>query len=262
MENTSLNIREQYWLWASLLLWALQSWQGLTWWHWQMPPFFFVGADNTQWLAHLLYLIQIPVQWPWLGGCLSLGLWLWPCWILWRREDRFPRYALLGSWIWYYLTYNALAGHHSHVWLGPIILSLASCFPKEEGLWRGLRLYVCFMLFSAGCWKVWRGSVWEEMQMVHILEAQHGAMLAVGGWQADWIGFWLARPTWAALWWYGACVLELAFGLGFWTRRWDRYLAWALVAFLVFDALLMQLYFYPWLPLVLVFGATGQERSR
>lgn len=120
-------------------------------------------------------------------------------------------------------------------------------------LFEGLRYFLIFLFFSAGIWKIVRGGVWNVEQMSGVLLDQHAAQLANSPeyWQTRFY-LWMIRHSLVSYLLYAAtCVLQLCFAVGFFTKKYDRWLAVGSITFLVLNYFVMRICFFEIAPLLL-----------
>lgn len=248
--------------WVALfyLLAIYKWWQGL--WLYQFDPFFFkIRFDGVswlfmqtgihEWLMHktspqlvfdiffysipfiylVTYLISIKVaQW------VAIG-WLFINWVYVLVYTLYPT--------------NSIEAHTA--WLLFPVLFAAVNLRTFYFLLRGLRYFFIYFFFSAGIWKLINGGAFEPSQMSGILLAQHATLLVSdpASWQAKFIYLLIQMPlTGFILYWIGM-LIELFFGVGFFSRRFDKLLIVIFLLFLVFDYLIMRIPYFEVIPFIL-----------
>lgn len=154
--------------------------------------------------------------------------------IVWTRQRFFPVLFLILYFI-YFIVYNMLSGHHYTnigllIMAFPFIFSRASRFVTAFSLCRFL---LCFMMFSAACWKIIRGNLWHVDQTNIMLITTYLETLVTN---INSVGIniakWLIRHKYAShTIWLSLIVTEGVFILGFLSFKWDKLL---LVAYLLF----------------------------
>ena len=127
----------------------------------------------------------------------------------------------------------------------------------------GIRYVFLFAFASAGIWKIVTGAVFNTEQMSGILLYQHADMLSnsTGYWQTNMIEWLIHHQTISYLLYVAAALLELFFVIGFFTKKFDRWLVFAFIAFLVFDHFVMRIPYYEWLPFLLTLSITAVKKS-
>jgi len=115
----------------------------------------------------------------------------------------------------------------------------------ERWYWllRGCRYYFLYIFFSAAVWKLARGAVFAPFEMSRILLRQHADLLSgvCDGWQCRAIVDLIGHPGLSWSIYVLGVLVELAFAVGFFTRRWDRLLLGLAVLFVAADLVIMRI---------------------
>lgn len=249
-------------IWSFLLFtWLLRWWQGLLFYQLQNAPFVSVEADNTFWLIHALQTPYYSIHSLPLAILLDFS-WLFIClYSLWTKHNRILSILMAMVFFNYFITYNSVATHHEHTLVG-LLFFIPLLFVKSLKnftlLFATVRYYTVFALFAAGFWKVWRGSILHPNQMSEILKRQHLDYLISYPKTSfsNIITYLIEHPGISNGLWHSAWVIEIAFIIGFFTRKFDKLLGLGVLLFFFFDYLLMNLFFlefcifafafYPW----------------
>lgn len=232
-----------------LFFYLLRYMQGVWLWQLAQPLYIHVRADYFYWLAHLTNIPQTILAWPLLSLGVDLSIVVSLVFLAYRPFIRSLAYLNLGLIITYLLCFHDGTLHHSHSLLPMFFMSALLCV-KNPISWplamAAFRFYACATMLMAGLWKVYRGTAFDVEQMAAILQNQHIELLYT---QPDAFFskvyiYLIERPKLAFMLWQSAIWLELSFVIGFFTRRADAYLLFALLAFIVADYFLMSLYFF------------------
>lgn len=241
-----------------LLIWLGRAWEGLLLGQLADSPLLHVGANNllwVYWLSPIPHWIQQFAGWGWLLDGLWLGAALWGCW---RGSVLTAAVVVSVLTLNYYSYYIGVATHHEHTLLG-ILFCLPLLWvhtPQRFALvFAGIRYYVLWMMVSAAVWKIYRGSWCVPHQMAEILLDQHLRYLllypdAVFSQFVRWL---VAHPALANLLWYLGWLIEGSFIIGFFTRRWDRWLGMLFLSFFAADYALMGINFWEFCIFAIVF---------
>jgi hypothetical protein len=133
-----------------------------------------------------------------------------------------------------------------------ILLPVIFIFKSETAFYYGLqamRYIFLLIFFSAGLWKIRAGGIFNVEQMSAILLLQHSSYVTAdpGNWFSKFI-IYLVNNTWLS---YGiyllATLAEIAFIIGFFTKKADKFLILTFVLFAVFDLFLMRINYFSWL---------------
>lgn len=172
----------------------------------------------------------------------------------------FPKVHCAAALI-YFIVFTTWSNHHYRPILGLVLAGVPFAFQglqRFDHAFQGLRYYVLFVYTSAGLYKVLRGSWLNMDQMTGIIEGtQLELFLAVPeSWHARMFLWLLQHQTISWLLFVAATVLELAFLIGFFTRRYDTWLfftAWTLhlgfwfsMRFFAFELIVLDLALLPW----------------
>jgi hypothetical protein len=225
------------------------------------PSFFYTREDIFSWVLMTTGIHQ------WLLN--NKGSWvLWDAffytapilfYLVYRKLNAFTKYAaiamLLINWLYVqcYVLYptNSIEGHIA--WLLFPIVFIPSNEKTFDLLFGGLRYFFLFFFVSAGIWKLAQGGFFYTNQMSNILLLQHKELLLTTPqhWYAKCISFLIANPVFGYLLYLGAAIAELIFAVGFFTKRFDKWLMLTFVMFLIFDHFIMRIPYYEVLPLLL-----------
>ena len=178
-----------------------------------------------------------------------------------RNFNKFAKPAamvlLLINWLYVqcYTLYptNSIEAHIS--WLLFPVVFVPKNIKTFALLFDGLRYFFLFFFASAGIWKFVQAGIFSSHQMSNILLMQHKELLVTTPqhWYALFIT-WLINHTWIS---YGlyliATLIELSFIVGFFTKKYDKFLLIAFMLFLVFDHFVMRIPYYDIAPFALTF---------
>lgn len=250
-------IQQLLWF-CAVLIWCWRAYQGLLLHQLYEAPFIFVGADNTFWLYHALQIPQTIISHYYLAWFLDLawlGTALYGCYKVQKRLVALLFCCLYAN---YFIVYNSVATHHEHILVAGLfcfLLLYVQSLQRFVLCWAALRYYALGVLFSAAIWKIALGSWNDPLHLDHLLKQQHLSLLLSKPdyWYSKCIHWLLQHPHYSAYLWYVGWMIELSFGIGFLTRKWDKYLAVLWFLFFVMDYWLMGLCFAEFCIFVLVF---------
>jgi hypothetical protein len=147
-----------------------------------------------------------------------------------------------GFYFIYYMLFNLLAGHH-FANIGILVTAFPFMFKRNEKfaiLFACSRYYFLFVFVSAGLWKLWRGSLFDDGQILSILRGKN--LIAIINADVSLIaqiGFFIGTHKELALVaWIIMGILEISFIIGFFSYRYDtillvNYLLFAVGGFLI-----------------------------
>ncbi len=146
---------------------------------------------------------------------------------------------------------NSIEGHV--VWLLFPIVFLPDNEKTFRLLFDGLRYFFLFLFFSSGVWKIVQGGLFNVQQMSGVLVFQHKDMLinSPGYWQSRFIVYLINHQILSYALYLSSAVIELAFAVGFFTKKYDRLLVLAFILFLIMDYLVMRIPYLELTPFLL-----------
>ena len=192
---------------------------------------------------------------PWTYGVADTLSFLLPALIavhfIIRRRFSIPLGILFSLWLLLYsLLMNIFWEGHPEPYLQYFLLSFAFMANREDRLHDVLlcsRYYLMYFFSTAALWKILRGAVFNLHEMSNILVMQHSDLLTgpCNGFRCRIYVYLIDRPFISWLFYLAAVLLEAVFVAGFFTRRWDRWLAGLAVLFVIADYWMMQLPYWP-----------------
>lgn len=231
-------------------------------WLFQAAPYFFINRfDGVTWLFMQTgihqWLIDNKAGWI-LFDAIFYGMPL--VWYAVYRVNTKTATVLAISWLiinWIYVQcytlypINSIEGHLP--WLLMPILFAARRLKTFYFLMHGLRYFFLFFFASAAIWKFRQGGLFNPQQMSGILLMQHGNYLvsAPQSWFSQFTYSIIQHENIGYALYIAATLLELIFIVGFFTRRYDKWLIASFMLFLVMDLLVMRITYFEVLPLLL-----------
>ena len=198
---------------------------------------YFIAFDTAFYLAPLLFLFTVI-----------------------RSRKNMPIAALvmlLVNWI-YIQCYTLYPTNSVTLYIAWLIFPVVFLVRSESLFYlllQGLRYFFLYFFFSAGIWKIVNGGVFNPLQMSGILLDQHKEILAgtTHWWMQSLIAWLIKHTTISFILYMLVTCMELLFGIGFFTRKYDHLLAIVYVLFLLADHLIMRIPYYETLPFLLTF---------
>ncbi|MCX6199937.1 MAG: hypothetical protein NTY88_12075 [Bacteroidetes bacterium] len=129
----------------------------------------------------------------------------------------------------YFLLFNMVTAHFYHGFFAAIIISIPFWTKNERHfnlLWEGVRYYLLYVFASAALWKIFRGSVFYQEQLSNILKHQQLDMLLQQplSYQASCVQYLIVHPEISHVVLIANVVVQLCFGVGFFTKKFDSLL--------------------------------------
>ena len=236
-----------------ILFFGVRVYNGLTLVQLQNPDIYIPRQDPLLWLWQSF---EIPAL---MTGNLALGfdllvlsLAIAACFLAYKRKQNQILNFVFLLVLWsYILTVFAYPSLSVRKYLGlsiiPILFLLRES--RQVYFWELLRYYVLFIFSSSALWKACRGSFLNSGQMQAIVEGQVAANVVhyPEAWYTK-AGVWLlSNPELLDPLFILATVMQLAFLIGFFTKRYDRILAALMVLFIVCDYWVMRIEYWEFL---------------
>lgn len=113
-----------------------------------------------------------------------------------------------------------------------------------------LRIFFLLIFFTAGLWKIRTGAIFNADQMSGVLVGQHASYLTNASVTIyrQMILYLIDHVYLSYFLYFSAFAAELSFGIGFFTRKFDRYLIAIFCLFLICNYIVMGINYFAWLP--------------
>lgn len=247
----------------TILFYLLATYKWLTgMWLYQHDPFVFrTRFDGVTWLFMQSRLHQFLLHQE--GGFLVMDILFYSMPIIYYKVYRRARASMLTAGFimlvvnWFYVQIYTLYPTNStegHVgWLLIPVLLMMKDLKSFYFVFHGLRYFFLYFFASAGLWKLFEGGFFNLSQMSNLLLFQHKEQLVSSPdhWYTGFI-YWLAQQQILSyILFVMAIIMELAFIVGFFTRRYDRWLIRICLIFIVADTFLMKINYFEILPFLL-----------
>lgn len=225
----------------------------------QQPVLVYPGSDNTFWLLHILNVPQFLLNHYWAGLIFDILL-TCSCLIcaIIPQQRLFTWLSVIGVWI-LYIAYCSSAGKH-YAQIGYLLAPLPFLALKDHKfnlLWNLFRYWVCFLYVSAGLYKIYYGGFGYSHNMSHILMQDNAEWFVFNrlGLQFSAIDYLVQHPGISQWLYRTSAIIDLSLLIGFFTRRFDKWLLTALLVFHLGNFFLLHipfveqsLIFAPFLP--------------
>ena len=133
-----------------------------------------------------------------------------------------------------------------------MIIPLVFIYKSEEKfatIFYCLRWVFLAIFLSAGLWKIATGSIFYTEQFSAILIQQHAQAL-IDGKAKFYINTLIQHKYLAYFFYIAAFIAEVSFIIGFFTKKYDRYLAVFFCAFILLDYVLMEINYFSWIAFI------------
>lgn len=246
MQNNKIEQRSRWYFYFAMIWLVYRFWGNTLFSNLAEPVLVYPSIDNIFWLFHWLNIPAFITQHQLIATVFDLLLFFLPILFI-KGQNKWYAVAYTMLIATYHIVFATYSAHHFHSLMGLIIISISfwtADKARHQRLWEGARYYFLFVMASAALWKICRGSAFQPDQMVNILKAQHAQYFAEHG-QTGLVSFYqyLMQNTAVAQGFYWlAIVLELAFLVGFFTKKWDKLLLFFFFAFIITNYFVMGIF--------------------
>lgn len=211
------------------------------------PVFIYPGSDNSFWLLHILRIPQFFLQHHAFALAFDILLTV-SCIICIVVPDQrlFTYITVIGTWFFYFF-YSSAAGKE-FAQIGYLLAPVPFLALKQSRfslLWDSVRYWVCFLYLSGGVYKIYYGGAGYADNMSNILQQMNAEwfLFHKDGIQAGIIHYLVGHPSISQWLFRLAVIVDLAMIVGFFTRRFDKWLLAGLVSFHVCNYFLLHISF-------------------
>gem|GEM_PF-623857 len=215
------------------------------------PLLFEADFDYTYWLYQASGFAGIFVKTPvgaWIFDAV-LGLSTLACWLT-RARQRWLVMVSAISWSLYGLTYNSYSCHHNVTMIGIMVLPYAFLARGEKAFglgWDGFRYFCCYAYADAFVNKAFLGrnifflpngsEFIKTNQAVYMLDHP-------GAWLTGMYTWFITHPVLAYAGFLSMVLLQGLMVVGFFTKKWDRYLFFIPILFHTINWIFVDVLFY------------------
>ncbi len=206
-----------YYLYSNTMVHQLQS-----------PVLVFPYVDSTYWLFHLLKIPEFITQDYFTASCFDALLFT-ACILSFLYPDK--RIFIISFFIlygMYYIIINTYGMQHTHSKAGILLISLPFMVPKKMFyyMWEAMRYFTLFVYTDAFLWKLLRLHFFNKDHGILVLKKNFAAFLFYNrsGFFAGMYTWLLQHPGMVQIIFITGFILEGCFIIGFFTKRFDRYL--------------------------------------
>jgi len=236
-----------------LIDWIVKYFQN-TWLHnFVHVPFYAVGTDFSYWILILTGIPQfILSSFNW-AISFDILMTILVVWNLVRPKRLTITVWLLLYFIWV-MTTNAANGSHFHSYNGFVIMGICMCFYHSSYFsiaWEMTRYYIMYLFASAALWKIFRGVSFDFNHLNSLMFQMNIWHAQEDPWYA-WIFNLYTTHEWLSYFsMFAVIVLQLAFIVGFLTKKYDKWLLFLFIFFCVVDFIVFRHFFFELLVLTL-----------
>ncbi len=207
----------------------------------ESPIINFPDADNTFWLVLFLGVPQFLAKNFTISFLFDASLFIIPCLcIIYKKSRTFPLIFFILNLL-YFISISSFQAHHAHNLNGVLMLSILFCFKPNTFvlLFYFLRYYTLFVLVSAACWKIFRGSIFHLEHMSNTFFAIHINSLSnhPTSTYSIFIKYLIDHPTISQTIFILGTLIQTSFLIGFFTKKYDHILMILFCCFFIGDYL-------------------------
>lgn len=222
----------------------------------QRPVIKFPYVDLTYWGLHWLGIPEF-LTGNFTVACLfDLALFAACILCFWNPEKRGYVWSFIVLYFVYFITFNTFGAHHTNHKIGFLLIAIPFTvrdYKSFNYLWQGLRYILLFAMADAFLWKFFRLAWLHTGQGMLIMKKNVAAILYFepGSWKAGLYSWLLQHPGWVNSGYLAGMLMEAVFIVGFFTRKYDRYLLVLLFLLPIGFWLIADAYFFQFMILTL-----------
>ncbi len=231
--------------------------------------FYYIKVDIFYWIPFLSGIPQMIVANHYVGLLLDVLIMIG---LLYQLRYPFKTLAariLFPLLFLFYVTLTAYLTHRNYP-TGIFIVLIPFMFAKDMNrtlAFEGIRYYLLWFYLSAGLLKLFSGSVLELNHFSHFLTHQFAPYYVEQnvGWRTDLNQFIIGHPVLSYGLFLASLLLELSALIGFFTKRFDRWLMVGFFAFHICNWILMDIAFVgqaAFISILLVFLTQRTQRTQ
>lgn len=195
----------------------------------QQPVIKFPYVDTTYWVMHYLQIPEFITSHFWVALLFDLGLFASCLLSFLYPQKRLFIWLFIVLYFVYFITFNTFGCHHLGDKIGFLLIALPFAVADHKSfsfLWQGLRYFLCFAFADAFLWKFCRLAWLHTSEGMLILKMNQAAFLYLepNTWFAGFYRWLLQYPGWLQAAYITGAIMEGLFIIGFFTRKYDRWL--------------------------------------
>ncbi len=194
----------------------------------QSPALIFPYVDITYWLFHLFRIPEFIAHNYLIACCFDIALFT-SCILSLLFPDK--RIFITGFFLLffvYYIIFNSYGNQHTHSKVGILLMPLPFMVPKRMFcyMWEVMRYFTVFVYADAFIWKLLRFNFFTKDHGSLVVKKNFAAYLFYhhDGFFADAYTCLLEHPIFIQTIFITGFIMEGCFIIGFFTKRFDRYL--------------------------------------
>ena len=195
----------------------------------QRPVIKFPYVDLTYWGMHWLGIPEFLTSHFWVAVIFDGALFAACIGSFLAPEKRLYIWAFIVLYFIYFITFNTFRTHHTDHKIGLLLIAIpftVTDYKSFNYLWQGLRYVLLFAMVDAFLWKFFRLAWLHPDQGLSIMKKNTAAILYFepNSWKAELYRWLLQHPGFVNSGYVAGMVMEALFMIGFFTRKYDKYL--------------------------------------
>ena len=194
----------------------------------QMPVLKFAYVDPTFWIMHLLNIPEFISSNYTIAWIFDSVLFLSCIMVIIFPKNKWMIGIFILFYFNYYIIFNSFGAHHTHALIAVLITPVAFLFSKKSFFyaWEGLRYFLLFSYSAAFFWKFFRLSWLNNNQGILIIKKNLTPYLYFNpdSFLSKIYTWLLDNPAFTNTIFISGFIIEGLFIIGFFTKKYDRYL--------------------------------------
>jgi hypothetical protein len=224
------------------------------------PVFFLNRQDVSHNIIMLTNLQHLLIENKWLRIFFDLTYLVLPVLLVYtcvknKRAQRVLAICTAVFNIFYCSCLSSMSFVSAEVFVAWMIVPLIFCQRTINSFYyllHCIRFFFIIIFFSAAVWKIRAGGIFNTEEMAAILLRQHASYLISNGsrWFSQLIIYLINHSLLSYCLYLFAFIAEFIFIVGFFTKKFDKYLILLFCAFVFFNYFLMGINYFTWMPFI------------
>ncbi len=242
-----LKIAERLVLIILLIEWLIYFFSGVTFSALYGNNFYDIKVDIFYWIPFLIGIPQWILQIHWVGIVLDICIFICLVYQIYYPVKTTAARILFVLLFLFYIILTAYLTHRNYP-TGIFIILIPFLFSKpinRKFAFEAIRYYLLWFYLSAASLKIFSGSVFHPDHFSHFLKHQFTPYFIENntGWRTSMNEYLVHHIYFAYALFMASFFIELAVIIGFFTKRYDRFLLVMLILFHIADWILMDIAF-------------------
>ena len=217
----------------------------------QQPVLYESGFDYTYWVYHFIRFPEVFVDNKWGAWTFEIILLVSTGYnVITAASNRIIVLISAVAWTLYGITYNSYVCHFTYAISGLMLLPYVFLVKKKESfslIWEGARYFCLYIYADAFIHKAFIGRNLYYFPMgVEIIKTNQAQFLLQNprSMLAPVYSFFITHPALSYAGFAGMVLLQGSMIVGFFTKKWDKFLFWVPVLFHVINYFFVDVFFF------------------